>query len=157
MGSTLPRTNRAGPHGKSASRFMCVNAHSFIQIYLSVVYGTLYLCFAAFPIVFQQGRGWNAGIGGLAFMGVFLGCMFAVLYLCYDNRNYLKQHQATGDFAPPECRLPVVIGGGVATVVGLAWFAATNAPAVHWAVPIAAGVPFGLGFVLVFIGILNYL
>lgn len=37
------------------------------------VYGTLYMLFAAFPIVFQQGRGWNAGVGGLAFLGVLVG------------------------------------------------------------------------------------
>ncbi|KAK5248417.1 hypothetical protein LTR40_011744, partial [Exophiala xenobiotica] len=41
-----------------------------LTIYMAVVYGTLYLCFAAFPIVFQQGHGWNAGVGGLAFLGI---------------------------------------------------------------------------------------
>jgi len=30
---------------------------------------TLYSLFSAFPIVFEQGRGWNAGVGGLAFLG----------------------------------------------------------------------------------------
>jgi hypothetical protein len=30
---------------------------------------TLYLLFAAFPIVFQLHRGWSEGIGGLAFLG----------------------------------------------------------------------------------------
>lgn len=35
-------------------------------LYIAIVYGILYCFFAAFPIVFQQGRGWNAGVGGLA-------------------------------------------------------------------------------------------
>lgn len=30
---------------------------------------TLYLLFAAFPIVFQVHRGWSEGVGGLAFLG----------------------------------------------------------------------------------------
>jgi hypothetical protein len=28
------------------------------------------MLFGAFPIVYQQGRGWSPGIGGLAFLGV---------------------------------------------------------------------------------------
>jgi hypothetical protein len=60
-------------------------------------------------------------------------------------------------FAPPECRPPPVIFGGVAIVVGLAWFAATNSPGVHWASPVIAGVPFAMGFVLVFVYCANFL
>lgn len=37
-----------------------------ILVRISVLYGILYLCFVAYPIVFQQHRGWGSGIAGLA-------------------------------------------------------------------------------------------
>lgn len=37
---------------------------SLMAIYTAVVYGTLYLMFGAFPIVYQRQRGWNQGLAG---------------------------------------------------------------------------------------------
>ncbi|KAJ5154305.1 uncharacterized protein N7500_009744 [Penicillium coprophilum] len=128
-----------------------------LTLYMSAIYGTLYMCFAAFPIVFQEKRGWNAGVGGLGFTGVLVGLIVGILIICWDNKRYVRIYHATDGFAPPECRLPAVIAGGVSIVVGLAWFAATDSPNIHWVVPIMAGAPFGAGFVLVFICCANYL
>ncbi|KAK6407813.1 hypothetical protein LTR81_017697 [Elasticomyces elasticus] len=47
--------------------------------------------------------------------------------------------------------------GGIAIPIGLIWFAWTNSPSIHWMASIAAGVPFGFGMVMVFLGIMNYL
>lgn len=41
-----------------------------LSIYMAIIYGTLYMLFGAFPIVYQQARGWSQGIGGLSFLGV---------------------------------------------------------------------------------------
>jgi multidrug resistance protein len=128
-----------------------------LSLYTAVVYGTLYMCFAAFPIVFQQGRGWSAGKGGLAFLGIMLGIFLGAMVMVYDKRRYVRLYKAYGGFVPPEARLPPCIFGGGAMIVGLAWFAATNSPHLHWAIPISAGIPFGLGFLLVFMCCLNYL
>ena len=43
------------------------------SLYMAIIYGTLYMLFAAFPIVYQQVRGWSQGIGGLSFLGVAVG------------------------------------------------------------------------------------
>jgi hypothetical protein len=40
-----------------------------IEVRADIHHRTLYLLFAAFPIVFQLHRGWSEGIGGLAFLG----------------------------------------------------------------------------------------
>jgi hypothetical protein len=124
---------------------------------MSVVYGTLYLTFAAFPIIFQQGRGWSQGIGGLAFLGVCTGMMIGVGIGVWDNERYRKLHRLHGGFAPPESRLPPVIYAGVAIIVGLAWFAATDAPDIHWASAICGSIFFGVGFLLVIVCTTNYL
>lgn len=124
---------------------------------MSVIYGTLYMCFAAFPFVFQEGRGWIAGIGGLVFIGVLIGVISGVVFVIWDNKRFVHWHRKTGGFAPAEVRVLPVIGSGVCIVAGLAWFAATNGPGVHCIVSIIACVPFGFGLLLVLMCCLNYL
>jgi len=131
----------------------------FLSIYIAIVYGTLYLLFAAFPIVYQQQRGWGPGLGGLAFLGVLAGFMLAVLYQIFiENPRYIRYLEAHGGRAPPEQRLIEVCVGGVFLPAGMFWFAWTAAPpSIPWIVSILAGVPFGFGMVLVFLGVLLYL
>jgi hypothetical protein len=129
-----------------------------LSIYMAIIYGTLYMMFGAFPIVFQQGRGWSSGIGGLAFLGVMVGMLAAVGYSVWDNKRYNKTIEASENgIAPPEARLPPALVGSIAMPIGLFWFAWTNSPSIHWIVSIMAGAPFGFGMVLVFLSIMNYL
>lgn len=94
-----------------------------ISIYMAIIYGTLYMCFGAFPIVYQQGRGWSAGIGGLAFLGVAVGMLLGVTYSIIDNKRYARIEEEHDGDAPPEARLPPVMVGSVALPIGLFWFA----------------------------------
>ncbi|KLJ10410.1 hypothetical protein EMPG_14224 [Blastomyces silverae] len=128
-----------------------------LSTYMAIVYGTLYMLFAAFPIVYQQHRGWNEGVGGLSFLGVLIGMLIAMCINIAFDKTYQKISRDHGGFAPPEARLPVCIIGGISIPIGLFWFAWTNAPSVHFLASIAAGIPFGLGMVLVFLGVINYL
>jgi hypothetical protein len=129
-----------------------------LSIYMAIIYGTLYMLFAAFPIVYQQGRGWSQGIGGLAFIGVAVGMVAAVIYSVWDNKRYNRAIEASeSGIAAPEARLPPAFLGSIAIPVGLFWFAWTNSPSIHWIVSIMAGAPFGMGIVLVFLSIMNYL
>ncbi|KAK4560392.1 MFS siderochrome iron transporter 1 [Recurvomyces mirabilis] len=128
-----------------------------LSIYMAIIYGTLYMLFGAFPIVYQENRGWSAGIGGLAFLGLAVGMVIAVAYCIWDNKRYVKVADAHDGFAPPEARLPICMIGGIAIPIALFWFAWTNYPSIHYMVSIAAGVPFGFGMILVFLGIMNYL
>lgn len=128
-----------------------------LSIYMAIIYGTLYMMFAAFPIVYQQQRGWSPGIGGLAFIGVMVGEMFAVIYSIWDNKRYQKTEAIHDGKAPPEARLPPAMLGSIFLPVGLFWFAWTNYPSIHWAVSIVGTAPFGFGMVLVFLSIMNYL
>ncbi|GFF40877.1 uncharacterized MFS-type transporter C530.15c [Aspergillus udagawae] len=126
-------------------------------IYMAIIYGILYLCFAAFPIVFQEARGWNEGIGGLAFLGILVGMIIGVIYTFPENMHYAKLCRQTTGRLPPEVRLPPSIVGAIALPIGLFWFAWTNSPSIHWMASIAAGAPFGFGLVLVFLSVFNYL
>ncbi|KAL4895815.1 major facilitator superfamily domain-containing protein [Aspergillus ambiguus] len=128
-----------------------------LSLYMAIVYGTLYMLFAAYPIVFQGVRGWNQGIGALPFLGIMIGMLAAVIYSIVDNKRYVRTEAEHGGFAPPEARLPPCLIASVTIPVGLFWFAWTNYPSIHWMACIAAGAPFGFGMVLVFLSIMSYL
>lgn len=72
-----------------------------LSLYMAIVYGTLYMMFAAFPIVYQVDRGWNQGIGGLAFLGIMVGMLIAVVYTLFDNTRYIRVLEKHNGFAPP--------------------------------------------------------
>lgn len=128
-----------------------------VSIYMAIVYGTLYMMFAAFPIIFQVGKGWSAGLSGLAFLGIAVGMIFAVGYAMLDNLRYSRLAKATDGLVAPEARLPGAIIGSCLLPVGLFWFAWTDGNNVHWIVPIIGSVFFATGLVLVFLSLLNYL
>ncbi|KAJ5914636.1 hypothetical protein N7504_003519 [Penicillium tannophilum] len=128
-----------------------------LSLYMAIVYGTLYMLFDAFPIVFQEIRGWSEGVGSLPFLSVMIGMMIAVGLNMYDNKRYVRIHKKHNGFAPPEARLPPTMLGGIAIPIGLFWFAWTNYPSIPWIVCVIATAPFGFGMVFVFLGVMNYL
>lgn len=132
-----------------------------LSIYMAIVYGILYLMFGAFPIVFQEKRGWGEGVGGLPFLSVAVGMMAAVVYTIPDNNRYIKAEKAAiarGERgAPPEARLPPCMIGCICIPIGLFIFAWTNSPSQPWIVCVLFTSLFGFGMVLVFLSIMNYL
>ncbi|ESU10330.1 hypothetical protein FGSG_02966 [Fusarium graminearum PH-1] len=129
-----------------------------LSTYIAIIFGTLYMLFGAYPVVFQIERGWSAGKGGLAFLGVAVGMIGAIPVIGLVNIWYMKQAaKHKGEPVPPEYRLPGCMIGGICVPAGMFWFAWTSYPDVHWMAPVAAGVPFGLGMALVFNSVFNYL
>ncbi|KAL5355270.1 MFS general substrate transporter [Aspergillus floccosus] len=126
-------------------------------LYTAIVYGTLYMYFAAFPIVYEEVRGWNPGVGGLAFLGIMVGMIIGVACTIPANLHYMKVQDAHGGFAPPETRLLQCMPGALAIPASQFWFAWTNYPDMHWAVSVVATAPFGWGVILIYLGIMNYL
>lgn len=124
-----------------------------------MIYGILYLCFVAYPIVFTQHRGWSPGISGLSFVGIGVGTMIAILAEPLWRRmiNGQAKDPATGRVRPEATAL-VMFVGAVLTPVGQLAFSWTCLPtSIHWAVPIAFGIPFGAGNTLCFIYGTNYI
>ncbi|KAF4534232.1 MFS multidrug transporter [Lasiodiplodia theobromae] len=129
-----------------------------LTIYLGVIYGTLYMLFGAYPIVYQIERGWTAGIAGLPFIGIAIGMVGSVVYtIVFDDKRYRRNVEEHDGYAPPEARLPPCLLGGLILPLGLFWFAWTNYPSLPWAASVAAGIPFGFSMVLIFLSVMNYL
>lgn len=104
---------------------------------------------------------WSEGVGGLAFIGVAIGFIASLLYIIPDNKRFGRLEDeaiARGESgAAPEARLPPALLGAILIPMGQFWFAWTNGPDIHWAPSIISGIPFGMGMVLVFLSIFNYL
>ncbi len=131
----------------------------FWDLYIAIIYGILYLCFVAYPIVFSQIRGWTPGISGLAFVGIGVGSFIVIGAEPLIRRliNAHKPDPTTGK-VPPEAMVSVVCIAAVLAPIGELWFAWTCVPvSTHWVWPILAGIPFGAGNTAVFIYANNYL
>ncbi|KAF4614327.1 hypothetical protein G7Y89_g15410 [Cudoniella acicularis] len=130
------------------------------SLYISIVYGTLYMFFAGFPIVFQVARGWSQGTAGLPFVGVAIGVCLATLAAGVDNKRYVRlcaAAEAEGCAVEPEARLGTAMAGSIVLPIGLFLFAWTTYPSVHWIVPIIGAMFFSCGLVMVFISLMSYL
>ncbi|KAH7141679.1 MFS transporter [Dactylonectria macrodidyma] len=128
-----------------------------VAIYMSTIYMLLYMLFTIYPIVFQQRRGWNSGIGELPLLGTAIGpCIGSVVVFLSSRRNRLKVEQ--GHQSKPEDRLPLAMIGGVGFAITMFWFAwSAEFESVHWAVPTLAGVFLTASIMLIFVTCMNYL
>ncbi|KAI0469939.1 major facilitator superfamily domain-containing protein [Xylariaceae sp. FL0804] len=130
----------------------------FLALYQAIVFGTLYLTFTAYPIIYTDILGWPSEHSGLSFMGVLVGLTLSVIFAVWDNARYVRGlEKLSGTTPPPESRLPACCLGGVCIVIGLFSFAWSASSGAHWLVNMATGVPFGFGIVLVTIGSTNYI
>ncbi|KAJ5183947.1 MFS multidrug transporter [Penicillium capsulatum] len=128
-----------------------------ITLYMGFIYGFLYLCFEAYPIAFQQERGWNEGVGALPFLeilcGVLIGC---VIIICFSLTRYRRILKRTGRVNPEERLIPMIVGGFLLPI-GMFWFAWTSSPSITWIPQIVSGGFLGAGILLIFLQGLNYI
>ncbi|KAI5267435.1 putative MFS multidrug transporter [Aureobasidium subglaciale] len=152
--SQVLRTNITRPIVMLVTEPICM----FWDIYVALVYGVLYLCFVAYPLAFQEERGWSSGMTGLAYCGIGVGAMIIILAEPLLRRliNSHPKDLKTGQVSP-EAPVSIVCIGGVLLAIGQLWFAWTCTKDVHWIVPILAGIPFGAGNACVFIYAISYL
>lgn len=130
------------------------------SLYISIVYGTLYMFFAGFPIIFQVARGWSQGTAGLPFVGVVIGVCLATLAAGVDNKRFVRlcvAAESGGRAVEPEDRLVPAMVGSIVLPIGLFLFAWTTYPSVHWIAPIIGAILFACGLVMVFISLMSYL
>ncbi|KAF9445876.1 MFS general substrate transporter [Macrolepiota fuliginosa MF-IS2] len=128
-----------------------------LDLWSSLTVGILYLAFQVYPIIFQEGHGFNLQETGLGFLGIGVGIVLGISTQPYWNRFYEKISRENGGVVPPEARLRIGQVGGICVPVGLFSLAFTTYPRVHWIAPIVASIPFGGGMYFVFASTFTYL
>ncbi|KXJ96418.1 major facilitator superfamily domain-containing protein [Microdochium bolleyi] len=128
-------------------------------LYLSLVYSIFYMSFQAFPLIFQQVYALSPGVTGLCFMPIGAGALTSIpIFMFYDGfLARARARHASWTHREESRRLPLAFLGGPLFVVSLFWLGWSANPRVHFAVPMLAGLPFGCGFMLIFMALLNYL
>lgn len=131
----------------------------FTCLYLSIAYAIFYLFFEAYPIIFEGLYHMNTGVAGLAFLPIIVGAVIALGIFVWYDKILQRAKKANAHWASIEeyRRLPLACLGGPLYVISLFWLGWSAAPHVHWIVPMLAGVPFGMGFLLIFMALLNYI
>ncbi|KAJ2921551.1 hypothetical protein H1R20_g15536, partial [Candolleomyces eurysporus] len=123
------------------------------------VYGCLYLLFEAYPIVFSQGHGFNAGISGLMLLPIPIGGVLAViLYIGHYNPQYeAEMKRLAPKPVPPEFRLDMTFVACPLFAVSFFWFGWTSFPSISFWAPLSAGLLMGFSIQIIFLGLFNYL
>lgn len=129
-----------------------------VAVYLSVVYGLLYALFEAFPIIWEEKRGFNPGESGLIFIGVGIGTTIGAVTNILLQRKYRVLVPKWHGSPPPEHRLTGAMVAGPFLVIGIFSVAWTgNYTAVPWYVPALCTIILGTSFSLIFISLLTYI
>ena len=128
-----------------------------VALYASFVYGILYATLGAFPIEFEEIRGWNQVVGALPFLCTLLGTFIGAAANLLNQEFYLKRLKANNGRPVPEARLPPMMFGSLFFVAGLFIFAWTSGKDIFWLAPCIGIVLCGLGFFTIFQAALNYL
>ncbi|KAK6437531.1 hypothetical protein LTR95_006273 [Oleoguttula sp. CCFEE 5521] len=128
-----------------------------VTVYMSFIYGLLYLFFVAFPISYEGERHWGPAIASLPFAAVAMGVAVAgLINFAFTKLRFARIMQHSGRLPPEERLLPMAVGA-VALPVGLFWFAWTSSPDLMPVPQIMSGLPAGTGIVLIFLQGLNYI
>ncbi|KAH8205670.1 hypothetical protein TruAng_000164 [Truncatella angustata] len=126
---------------------------------LRMLYSELIVTSTSFPIIFQQLYGLAPGVTGLCFLSIGIGALLALpVFYAYDGYLRRAQNQKKAWSRQEEYRrVPLACIGGPLFVISLLWLGWSARTNTTFVVPMLAGIPFGLGFQLIFMALLNYL
>lgn len=128
-------------------------------LFLCLAYAIFYLFFQVFPVVYPPIYGFSLGEEGLSFLPIGLGAVIAcVIYLWWDwYLQRAKEHNMAWARSEEYRRLPLACIGGPFLCIGIFWISWAARTSVHWIVPMLGGIPFGIGFLLLFMALINYI
>lgn len=129
-----------------------------ITIYMSFIYGLLYLNLTAYALVFEGVYHFPLGVAGIPYMALIVGVAIGLVTVILMNGSYVRKLEANNNIPVPEWRLIITMPAGIIFAGGLFWFGwGGYRPDVHWMVPTSAGVFIGFGIFAVFLQCLNYI
>ncbi|KAJ5560494.1 hypothetical protein N7513_002893 [Penicillium frequentans] len=140
-----------------------------MTIYLTLVYGSLYLSYQLFPKAFES-RGWRMPVAYLPFLSVGLGLMSALGIFSVFTMTWYKKRWVAAQRAEihgekdgskghtriaPEDRLPPMILGAVLLPPSLLWFGWSGNT--HWASQVISCFFIGMSLQIIFISGIVYI
>lgn len=90
-----------------------------VTVYMSFLYGILYLSLTAYGIVFGQIYGFSDGVNGLPYFGMIIGVAIGLAVFVWDLPKYAKKLEANNNIPVPEWRMPITMAGGISFTIGI--------------------------------------
>ncbi|OAX37276.1 MFS general substrate transporter [Rhizopogon vinicolor AM-OR11-026] len=139
--------------------FICEPMLVVLTIYMSFIYGCMYLLYEAYPVVFTEGYHFQPESLGLTYIPLLGGNVLGVMvYLLIFNPQYeaaIDKHKI--GLLPPEIRLDPAIFGAPLFAITFFWFGWTSYPSISYWAPIMSGVLTGLSACWIFLAAFNYI
>ncbi|OAA69017.1 MFS multidrug transporter [Cordyceps fumosorosea ARSEF 2679] len=160
-----PERTLAQTLGKALTRpFRLLGTQLIVQIlalYMTYLYGTIYILFSSFPTLFAEEYHERPGIQGLNYISIGLG-FFLGTQVCapLQDRIYAalkRRYVPDGGPGRPEFRVPLMVPGAVLVPVGLLIYAWTAEYRTHWIGPNIGALIFSLGSIIGFQCVQGYL
>ncbi|KAF3892091.1 Vitamin B6 transporter bsu1 [Trichophyton interdigitale] len=129
----------------------------FLSLYMAMLYGLLYMFFVAYPIVYEEGKGYSASTTGLMFIPLAIGVVSSAVFAPLINKHYLTLVAKYNGKPPAETRLIPMMLSCWFIPIGIFIFAWTSYPHLHWIGPAIGGFPVGFGFIFLYNSCNNYL
>ena len=100
--------------------------------------------------------GLSPGACGLTYLAIGVGAVFAMFILWTYDAALIRAKARNAPWAHREefRRLPLACIGGPPFAISLFWLGWSSREGIHFVVPMLAGIPFGAGFMCIFIALL---
>jgi hypothetical protein len=128
-----------------------------LAIYMSFVFGLLYLLLTTVTGVFKDTYDWNLEICGLAYLGLGLGFAIGLGVVAHtSDATVTRLTKANGGVYKPEMRLASCIIFAFFVPISFFWYGWATEQRAHWIVSILGLAPFGFGMMGIFAPIQTY-
>lgn len=130
----------------------------FLALYMSLIYGIIYLMLSTFPILWTDIYHESVGIGGLNYISIMIGLTFgAQIGGRLIDRIYARLSKSTPDGkGRPEFRVPILFVSTAFVSGGLFIYGWSAEYRTHWIVPNIGAVIFSAGTSMTFTGLQTY-
>lgn len=131
---------------------------SLLAVYMSFVFGLLYLLLTTITEVFSENYGWSIEICGLANLGLGVGFAIGLLVVARtSDATVIRLTAANQNVYQPEMRLATCIMFAFFVPISFFWYGWSTDKQTHWIVPIIGMVPFGFAMMGIFAPIQTYI
>ncbi|KAL3442846.1 MFS general substrate transporter [Aspergillus insuetus] len=128
-----------------------------LAIYMSFVFGMLYLLFTTLTTLYQGEYHWPVELCGLAYLGIGVGFMVGLVVVAKtSDATVVRLTKANNNVYEPEMRLASSVVFALFIPISFFWYGWTAEKHVHWIVPLIGLAPFAFGMMGIFLPIQTY-
>ncbi|KAF6819840.1 MFS multidrug transporter, partial [Colletotrichum plurivorum] len=130
---------------------------AIMTVYMSFVYGIIYLTLLLYPQAFVIVRGWSFVDSSMSFFGILASVLIACVVLGLHSVYHVGPVFARTKKHVPERRLPPMMLGSLLLPSGIFWLSRTLSPEIPALAQVFSGVFIGSGSILTFMSGVLYL